>query len=218
MQLAPEILSAADVLRLQSVDGGVNPSWASQTNDSDETFPRSICGPIYASPNQGAQVCIIFRATRDAVRDSIGLVASNPVDGAPFFQLGVYRVDIDTGAMTLLGKTQNLRTLFSPELKERRFYLYNTFAIKAGAHYMCTFAWWQNNVAAGSTLQGLGAPQSNIRPPFGSGITSMSGGRLWGSRPDDSAYMPEAMNWSAIDPSASSFYPYLYLTSGGDML
>ncbi|MGW0043489.1 hypothetical protein [Rhodococcus sp. NPDC003348] len=203
---------------MQTVDGGVNPSWASQTSDSDETFPRSICGTIGATANNGAQVCIVLRATRDGVRDSIGMVGSNPVDAAPFFQLGAYGIDLQTGDMRLLGKTQNLRTMFSTEFKERRFYLYNSFDIKAGQYYVLTYAWWQGSAASTDTLQGLGAPQSNIRPPFGSGITSMSGARNWSSRPSDDAYMPESLNWSSIPSSGSSFYPYLYLCSGGDML
>lgn len=217
MELAPEILTAADLLKVQTVDGGVNPSWASQTDDSDETFPRSICNSSFYNAG-GAQMCLIMRATRDAVRDSLGMVAGNPVDAVPFMQAGVYSIDIQSGAMALLGKTQNLRTMFSPAVIERRFYLYNTFEIKAGQHYVLSFGIWQNSGVGSDALNQLGAPQSNIRPPFGSGISSMSGVRLWSTRPSDDAYMPEAMNWADVPSTGSSYYPYLYLCTGGDML
>lgn len=216
MELAPEILAASQTVATQAL-GGVRPSWQAQDADSDETFPRQSCTRIYAVPG-GSQLFIAFRATRDAVRDSIGLIGSNPVDAAPFFQVGTYSLDVQSGAMGLLGKSQNLRTMFTPDFIERRFYAYNTFQVKAGQYYVLSLAWWQNTVASDSTLQSIGAPQSNINPPFGSSLGAMTRTRTWGSRPPDDAYMPETLTWTALSGSGSNYYPYLYLCSGGDLL
>ncbi|MFC9786420.1 hypothetical protein [Rhodococcus sp. NPDC127528] len=217
MDLAPEILAASQTVATQAL-GGVRPSWQAQDADSDETFPRQSCTPIYAAPGSGAQMLIAFRATRDAMRDSIGLIGGNPVDAAPFFQLGAYSLDTQSGAMGLLGKTQNMRTMFTPEFIERRFYAYNSFQVRAGQYYVLSLAWWQNNVAAASCLQGLGAPQSNINPPFGSALGAMARTRTWSTRPADDVYMPESLSWSSLSSTGSTYFPYLYLCSGGDLL